>query len=75
MEQTCESMDKNRIQGASTGRAGNLPRSLSAVSKARRAEALLFRNFVQSARFRYALRLPGRLGAHPHEMRVTLRGG
>jgi hypothetical protein len=27
MEQTCESMDKNRIQGASAGRAGNLPRS------------------------------------------------
>jgi hypothetical protein len=23
----CESMDKNRIQGASAGRAGNLPRS------------------------------------------------
>jgi len=23
----CESMDKNRIQGASVGRAGNLPRS------------------------------------------------
>src|SRR5207237_6685572 len=27
MEQTCESMNKNRIQGASAGRAGNLPRS------------------------------------------------
>jgi hypothetical protein len=27
MEQTCESMDKNRIQGVSAGRAGNLPRS------------------------------------------------
>jgi hypothetical protein len=27
MEQTCESMDKNRIEGASAGRAGNLPRS------------------------------------------------
>ena len=27
MEQTCESMDKNRIQGVSTGRADNLPRS------------------------------------------------
>jgi len=27
MEQTCESMDKNRIQGASAGRAGNLPQS------------------------------------------------
>ena len=27
MEQTCESMDKNRIQGVSVGRAGNLPRS------------------------------------------------
>jgi hypothetical protein len=27
MEQTCESMDKYRIQGASAGRAGNLPRS------------------------------------------------
>jgi len=27
MEQTCESMDKNRIQGASAGRAGDLPRS------------------------------------------------
>src|SRR5215472_3977548 len=27
MEQTCESMDKNRISGASAGRAGNLPRS------------------------------------------------
>ena len=27
MEQTCESMDKNRIQGVSVGRAGNLSRS------------------------------------------------
>ena len=27
MEQTCESMNKNRIQGASAGRAGNLPRN------------------------------------------------
>src|SRR5579864_5143054 len=27
MEQMCESMDKNRIQGVSVGRAGNLPRS------------------------------------------------
>src|ERR1017187_4647949 len=27
MEQTCESIDKYRIQGASAGRAGNLPRS------------------------------------------------
>ena len=27
MDQTCESMDKNRIQGASAGRAGNLSRS------------------------------------------------
>lgn len=27
MDQMCESMDKNRIQGASAGRAGNLPRS------------------------------------------------
>ncbi len=27
VEQTCGSMDKNRIQGVSTGRAGNLPRS------------------------------------------------
>src|SRR6266571_2790673 len=27
MEQTCESMNKNRIQGASAGRAGNLPQS------------------------------------------------
>ena len=27
MEQTCESMDKNRIQGVSAGRAGNLSRS------------------------------------------------
>ena len=27
MEQTCESMDKNRIEGARTGRVGNLPRS------------------------------------------------
>ena len=27
MEQMCESMDKNRIRGASVGRAGNLPRS------------------------------------------------
>jgi hypothetical protein len=27
MEQTCESMDKNRIQGVSVGRAGDLPRS------------------------------------------------
>src|SRR6476620_10494278 len=27
VEQTCESMDKNRIQGASVGRAGDLPRS------------------------------------------------
>ncbi len=26
-EQTCESMDKNRIQGASAGRADNVPRS------------------------------------------------
>ncbi len=26
-DQTCESMDKNRIQGASAGRAANLPRS------------------------------------------------
>ena len=27
MDQMCESMDKNRIQGASVGRAGNLPQS------------------------------------------------
>ena len=27
MDQMCESMDKNRIQGASAGRAGNAPRS------------------------------------------------
>ena len=27
MDQKCESMDKNRIQGASIGRAGNLSRS------------------------------------------------
>jgi len=27
MEQTCESMDKNRIEGASAGQAGDLPRS------------------------------------------------
>ena len=27
MEQTCESMDKNRIEGARAGRAGDLPRS------------------------------------------------
>ena len=27
MEQTCESMDKNRIQGVSVGRAGNLPQN------------------------------------------------
>jgi hypothetical protein len=27
MEQTCESMDKNRIQGVSVGRAGNLSQS------------------------------------------------
>jgi len=27
MEQTCESMNKNRIPGASAGRAGNLPRN------------------------------------------------
>jgi hypothetical protein len=27
MEQTCESMNKNRIQGASVGRAGNLSQS------------------------------------------------
>ena len=27
MDQMCESMDKNRIQGASAGRAGNLLRS------------------------------------------------
>jgi hypothetical protein len=27
MDQMCESMDKNRIQGAGAGRAGNLPRS------------------------------------------------
>ena len=26
-KQTCESMDKNRIKGASAGRAGHLPRS------------------------------------------------
>jgi hypothetical protein len=26
MEQTCESMDKNRIEGARAGRAGDLPR-------------------------------------------------
>ena len=26
-DQMCESMDKNRIQGVSVGRAGNLPRS------------------------------------------------
>lgn len=26
-DQKCESMDKNRIQGVSAGRAGNLPRS------------------------------------------------
>lgn len=27
VDQTCGPMDKNRIQGVSTGRAGNLPRS------------------------------------------------
>jgi hypothetical protein len=27
MDQMCESMDKNRVEGASAGRAGNLPRS------------------------------------------------
>src|SRR5262252_4610373 len=27
MDQMCESMDKNRISGASAGRAGHLPRS------------------------------------------------
>src|ERR1022692_2031828 len=27
MDQMCESMDKNRVQGVSVGRAGNLPRS------------------------------------------------
>ena len=27
MEQTCESKDKNRIEGACAGRAGDLPRS------------------------------------------------
>src|SRR5580700_6076629 len=27
MEQMCESMDKNRIEGVSVGRAANLPRS------------------------------------------------
>jgi len=27
MDQRCEWMDKNRIQGASVGRAGNVPRS------------------------------------------------
>src|SRR6202790_1487920 len=27
MDQRCESMDKNRIQGVSVGRAGNLPRN------------------------------------------------
>jgi hypothetical protein len=27
MDQKCESMDKNRIQGVSVGRAGNLPQS------------------------------------------------
>src|ERR1700684_2310777 len=27
MDQKCESMDRNRIKGASVGRAGNLPRS------------------------------------------------
>jgi len=26
-EQTCELMDKNRIEGASVGRVGNVPRS------------------------------------------------
>src|SRR5215831_4273101 len=31
MEQMCESMDKNRIQGASAGRAGNLPRSPKSI--------------------------------------------
>ena len=27
VKQTCESMDKNRVLGASAGRAGDLPRS------------------------------------------------
>src|SRR4029077_3622166 len=27
VEQTCESMDKNQVEGASVGRAGHLPRS------------------------------------------------
>ena len=31
MEQTCESMDKNRIEGARTGRAGNLLRSPQSI--------------------------------------------
>ena len=31
MDQMCESMDKNRIQGASAGRAGNLPRSPKSI--------------------------------------------
>src|SRR5215831_11030836 len=38
MDQMCESMDKNRILGASAGRAGNLPRS-SYPSKARSVDS------------------------------------
>ena len=37
-DQKCESMDKNRIQGASAGRAGDLPRS-PYPSKARSVDA------------------------------------
>jgi hypothetical protein len=38
MDQTCESMNKNRIQGASAGRVGNLPRS-PYPSKVRRVDS------------------------------------
>ncbi|MGI8958623.1 MAG: hypothetical protein ACR2IV_02460, partial [Bryobacteraceae bacterium] len=36
MNQMCESMDKNRIQGISVGRAGNLPRSPYSSKDAKR---------------------------------------
>ena len=36
MEQTCESMDKNRIQGASAGRAGNLLAKSISIKGAKR---------------------------------------
>src|SRR5258708_2376062 len=36
MDQTCEAMNKNRILGASTGRAGNLLRSPISIKGAKR---------------------------------------